>query len=211
MSRALGPGFDCGVRLFGRSVSVANADAYPLGGAVADEVERAGDLGGDGDEPDMPPSSLLKALEEGDIRRLDVGRGMHAALRVRDERAFEMNTDRTRVTPIPVRGRCQVNRSGDAFERGERLVDRGRDGGRKVVTDAVIGHEAADRAERVRGPFHDVVACAAMGMNVKEGGGQGGVSCWRGSAGLDFGDHAVAVDGDDRELDGVGRGDESPC
>jgi hypothetical protein len=99
---------------------------------VFDEVERAGDFRGDGDEADVAAGGLLEPFEEGDGGRLDVCGWVNAAFGVGDEWAFEM--DPNGICLCSWMGTiCGFDGVGEELEGAEGGVDGGGDGGGEVI------------------------------------------------------------------------------
>ena len=184
-------------------VGVSQADPDPEASRVTHEIERAGKLGGDGHQLDVPARGLLVAVEERYGGLLEQGDGVGSALGVREEGAFEVDPDGSRLVVWGggLDGGCE------AGEGGQEVVVGGCDGGGKVVAGALAGEETRDGRDAVgRGP-HEVLAGRAVDVNVEKGRGQDGGRPDRWVGG-DVLNEAVRRGGDDGVFDGADGGDE---
>ena len=125
---------------------MAEGDADFLRGGVADEVDGAGELGGEGEEANVAVGGLLEAVEEFDGGWEEEIGGVDSALGMGEEGAFEMDAEGGGF----VCGGGAVDGLAEGFEGAEGGVERGGGGGGEVVAGAAGGEEALD-AERPAG------------------------------------------------------------
>ena len=158
-------GSDAGTRLDSGRVAVAEADANPKRCCMSDELERAGQLRGDGDEPHRAARRLPEAVKEFHGWSLQILGRMHATLGIGDKRSFQMNTEGYGAGQgFLLDQRCK------AIERKQGAIHGRSDERRQPCTHTVLRQQSAHMRDAACGAFHHIVAGSAVHMNVKH--------CW---------------------------------
>lgn len=170
---------------------MTEGDASAEGDRVTDEVERAGELGREGEEDDVAARCIAQPIKGGDVGEEKVLCGVDTAFGVGEKRAFEVNADGLGFEGMG----AALDLGCNAIEGGERGVQGGGRGGGAVPADTVLGVEALKPGKARRSGGHDVLADSAVGVDVKKSGGQGGVVGAIGVRGKG-GDGAVRGDGE---------------
>ena len=136
-----GAGVDGGAGFGGGGVGVAEGDAHAARGGVGDELDGAGKLGRERHQANVAFGSVEESIEDGDVGREQMLGGLHAALGVREKRAFEMNADRTGAAWSRAASAMSFARPSRARECG---IERGGDGGGEIGAGAAEARKRAD-------------------------------------------------------------------
>src|SRR5262249_22121570 len=141
-------------------------------------------------------------------------RRMHASASVADKWSFEMNSQR--AGPVWVR-RAIADLPAQVSEGSKRLLERGCHGGRQIAGHAASQHVPFNGGERTIVILHNIMAAAAVAVDVNESPGEddGRKIVWPGPLPRGAGrarrrrDDAFVVDHNQGRIDGVSRGVET--
>ncbi len=165
-----GAGGDGGPGFGGGGIGMADGDTNAATGGMRGEFDGPGQLRGKRHQAHVAMGSLDEAIEGGDAWGEEMFGRLHAALFVREERTFQVDSERARTAGLRQLG----DFVGQAVERAESGVERRCDGGGEVGAGAARSEKRAHGIERLRRGFHYVVAGGAVDVHVEKCRAEGG-------------------------------------